>query len=200
MTTTPWRNDPAFQGMFHPDFPDDLQVIVHDGEPRRTQRGLEACWVRVTGAHGKLRMPVAPPDAKPPIRAAQVSWDERRVYTGTLLNQPKQLQTAREGESILFVHSPGTPHPVRVTPQYLVERSQWCVLACDKCGADQSLDPPTIMAKTRFPNAPEGAIMAAFTAFCPCGGTMVLSLVEGAEPAAKAPAPAQAEKPWWKFW
>ncbi len=33
---TPWRTDPALVDKLHPWYPDDLQVLVHDGEPRRT--------------------------------------------------------------------------------------------------------------------------------------------------------------------
>lgn len=50
---------------------------------------------------------------------------------------------------------------------------------CDRCGADQTLDPPTSMARTRFPDAPAGSAPLAFSALCPCGGTMLLALVEG---------------------
>jgi hypothetical protein len=200
MTTAPWHADPALAGRFHPDHPNDLQVMVHDGEPRRTKRTPEACWVTVTGVHGALRMPVAPVDAKPPLNVGQVRFEERLVYAGTLLNEPKQLATARKGDTVLFMTAPGVPHPVRVTEHYLAERGGWAVTACNQCGADQALDPPTIMARTRFPDAPEGSIPIAFTAFCPCGGTMMLCLVEGAAPPAGARPEMTPAKPWWKFW
>src|SRR5215471_14876033 len=29
-----WREHPLLKSRFHPEFPDDLQVIVHDGGPR----------------------------------------------------------------------------------------------------------------------------------------------------------------------
>jgi hypothetical protein len=64
--STPWRGDPDLVGRFHPEYPDNLQVVVHDGEPRRTGRGTEACWVRVTGVHGTLLCPIAAPDSSPP--------------------------------------------------------------------------------------------------------------------------------------
>jgi hypothetical protein len=54
------------------------------------------------------------------------------------------------------------------------------------------------MAKTRFPDAPGGAVPIAFSAFCVCGGTMMLTLLEAAAPAAVAP-PVE-KKPWWKIW
>jgi hypothetical protein len=201
MMNAPWHADPALSGRFHPDHPNDLQVVVHDGEPRRTSRAPEACWVTVTGVRGAMRVPTPPPDAKPPLHAGQVRFAERPVYQGTLLNDPNQLATARKGDTLLFVTTPGIPHPVRVTEAYLAERGGWAFIPCNKCGADQSLDPPTVMARTRFPDAPQGAVPVAFTAFCPCGGTMMLCLVEGAGAAANGPGPEkQAAKPWWKFW
>jgi len=204
MNTAPWHTDSNFSGKFHPNHPNDIQVVVHDGEPRRTQRPPEACWVTLTGVHGALRVPVAGPDAKPPLQASQVRWEERTVYTGKLLNVPKNLQTVRQGDTILVVYSPGLPCPLHVTPNYLAERPRWSVTPCNKCGADQTLDPMTIMAKTRFPDAPAGMTPVAFSAFCGCGGTMMLAMVEGAPmPAQNAPGideNAVSKKPWWKFW
>src|SRR5262245_29603588 len=86
MSTTPWRNDPDLAGRFHPRHPDHLQVIVHDGEPRRTKRGPEGCWVNVEAVHATLRFPNMTRDAQPPIDARSAQWLERPVYRGTLLN------------------------------------------------------------------------------------------------------------------
>jgi hypothetical protein len=121
-----------------------------------------------------------------------VQWTERTVYEGTLLNQPHGLATVRQGDVIRFVHVPGIPHPLMVTEPYLQERERWAFTPCSGCGADQGLDPPTVMARTRFPDAPPGTAPVAFTAFCSCGGTMVLALVESQ--------PEPAKKPWWKVW
>lgn len=200
---TSWRADPDLQGRFHPQHPDDLQVIVHDGEPRRTQRGPEACWVRVTGIAGSLRLPTAPPNVPPPVPGHALQWSERTIYVGTLLNAPARLTTVREGDPIPFIHAPGLPHPLYITPEYQHERPSWCFVPCTGCGADQALDPMTTMARTRFPDAPAGTIPIAFSAFCPCGGTMLLSMIDGgsARPAGSPPpAPAAPAKPWWKFW
>ncbi|MBX7192902.1 MAG: hypothetical protein K1X94_12630 [Sandaracinaceae bacterium] len=172
---TSWRDDPELRGKLLPDHPDDLQVLVHDGEPRRTGKGPEACWVRITGAAGVLRSPVAPKGPPGPPDPSLVRWLERTIYTGQLLNQPHQLTSVAQGASVRFVHAPGMPHPVLVTPGYESERPRWAVTPCDRCGADQMLDPPSIMAKTRFPDAPPGAVPVAFSAFCPCGGTMLLA-------------------------
>ncbi|MGV3721034.1 MAG: hypothetical protein ACO1SX_08995, partial [Actinomycetota bacterium] len=45
-----WRAHPKLRGRLHPDHPDDLQVIVHDGGPRISTHAPEAVWVSVTGA------------------------------------------------------------------------------------------------------------------------------------------------------
>ena len=197
---TPWRTDPALQGRFHADFADDLQVMVHDGEPRRTQRPPEACFVRVTGVAGVLRIPHAPPNAQPPVPASVLQWTELPIYRGTVLNAPHNLTTVRQSQSIEFVAAAGLPYPVQITPQYAQERSQWCITPCSGCGGDQTLDPMTTMAKTRFPDAPGGSIPIAFSSICPCGGTMMLAMAD----VPRAPAPPSTSgdgaKPWWKFW
>ncbi|HEY4179146.1 MAG TPA: hypothetical protein VGM90_20020 [Kofleriaceae bacterium] len=194
-----WRADPALQGQFHAEFPDDLQVMVHDGEPRRTQKVPEACFVRITSIAGSLRLPHAPAGASPPFKAALLSFTDRPVYSATLLNQPHKLSTVRANESILFVTAPGLPHPLHVTAQYLRERPQWVIAPCSGCGGDQTLDPMSTMAKTRFPNAPGGMVPMAFTSICPCGGTMMLTMTD--LPLSAAPGAAtDGKKPWWKFW
>jgi hypothetical protein len=47
-----WRDDPLLKGRFHPDFPDDLQVVVHDGGPRLTAKGLTRFAGRLLHAFG----------------------------------------------------------------------------------------------------------------------------------------------------
>src|SRR5688572_26430239 len=127
MSTAPWRDDPDLAGSFHPEFPDDLQVVVHDGEPRRTKRAPEVCWVRVGSVHATLRFPVAPADAELPIRGETARWIERRVYRGALLNQPHHLVETSKGGEVLVVGSPGLPHPLQIRAAYLAERTQWAL-------------------------------------------------------------------------
>jgi hypothetical protein len=112
------------------------------------------------------------------------------------------LKTVRNGDTILLVHTPGMPFPLNVTEPYLAERSRWAIMPCQNCGADQTLDPMTVMARTRFPAAPDGEVVEMFTSFCGCGGMMVLSMVREAAPQGNGDADqSQAmKKPWWKFW
>jgi hypothetical protein len=74
----PWNPHPKLQGRFHQQFPDDLQVVVHNGGPRVSQTPPEVVWVRVTDGEGNL-------------------------YTGTLLNQPDDLTSLSAGASIRFM-------------------------------------------------------------------------------------------------
>jgi hypothetical protein len=91
-------------------------------------------------------------------------------------------------------------HPLQITPQYAQERGQWCITPCSGCGSDQTLDPMTTMAKTRFPDAPGDSIPIAFSAFCPCGGTMMLAMADVPHASASTPTSGGSAKPWWRFW
>lgn len=161
--STPWRHDPTLAGRFHPEAEDDLQVILHDGEPRRSKLAPEACWVRVDGVAGILRAP------------AHGAIVDRTIYRGVLIHAPRHLTTVREGDVVCFVVAQGLPYPLQVTGDYIAERPRWEIDACDRCGATETLDPPSVMARTRFPDAPADAIVERFSAFCPCGGTMTLA-------------------------
>jgi hypothetical protein len=145
----PWHRDPKLSGKLHPQFPDDLQVAVHDGEPRRTRRPPELCWVRITAAIGE------------------------HAYRGQLLNQPHHLESVKQGDAIAFIAA--VPHPLHVTDAYLAERPDWMITPCDKGGMDECLDPPSVLVRTRFPDAPADTQMMAFTSFCAaCGGIQQL--------------------------
>ena len=69
---------------------------------------------------------------------------------------------------VRFVPDPGGRHPLAVTAAYLDERSAWTVHACTGCGLTEGLDPPSVMFRSRFPDAADEPI--GFTASCPvCG-------------------------------
>jgi hypothetical protein len=120
-----------------------------------------------------------PPGVSLPLDPADTQWVARVVYDGTLLSRPKKLTEIRQGSDVLFLYAPGLPHPLQVRPMYLEERPRWAFAPCDRCGTDQALDPPSIMVKTRFSAAPTRSVPVAFSAVCPCGGTMVLALLMG---------------------
>lgn len=157
-----WRTHPQLREKLHPDHPDDLQVIVHDGGPRMTDRHAEAIWVTVTGA-------------------------DNDVFTGRVLSVPTQLETVSQGQEIGFIAANGVPHPVMVTEKYLRERAAWNIHACDKCGLDELFDAPSDLIRVIFPNIPEGATPDMFTTFCPlCRGIQGVEARVGADvPAAK---------------
>ncbi|NHZ98031.1 hypothetical protein [Massilia sp. CCM 8734] len=173
-----WRTHPALSGKFHPDYPDDIQVIIHDGGPRITTLNPEAAWVTVTGVDGD-------------------------VFSGRLIITPTQVTSVRLNQSIRFIATSNN-HPVMVSDKYLEERPSWLIGACHKCGFDELLDAPSDLIKVVFPNIPADAEMEEFTAFCgACGGAQIVE----ARPAPKAAAPladaaqaAASERPWWKRW
>jgi hypothetical protein len=173
-----WREHPKLKGRFLPDYPDDLQVFVHDGGPRLSDRPPEAVWVTVVGADGD-------------------------VFRGRVLNQPHNLRTVREGGEVRFVAAAGAQFPVMVTDKYLRERGEWVIIPCRKCGLDELFDAPSDLLRVVFPDTPADARMSMFTSFCPlCGG--VQGVRAKVDPAAgvggPTPVPPPAKRPWWKFW
>jgi hypothetical protein len=157
LADAPWRHDPNMRGKFHKDFPDDIQALVHDGDPRVMRRAATRPVTDVIADHEK----------------------QRAVYIGELLNAPHTLQSVKRGDRLKLLSVAGMPHPLHVTDAYLQERLQWEITPCDKCGATETFDPPSVMAKVRFPNAPVDAMIAAFTSICShCGGMQQLRLLD----------------------
>ncbi len=168
-----WRAHPKLKGRFAQEYPDDLQVIVHDGGPRITERRPEGVWVTVTGCDGD-------------------------VFTGRVLNQPEQLLTVQQGQQIRFIMPTGSEYPVLVTDKYLRERPAWTIHPCQKCGLTELFDAPSDLMRVVFPNVPEGAVMEAFTSFCPlCGGVQALEFRETSGQNAGTP---PQQKAWWQIW
>jgi len=168
-----WRSDPKLAGRLHVDFPDDLQVVVHEGGPRFTEKRPEAAWVRITGQEGD-------------------------VFTGQILNQLEQLSTLGAGSVIKFVVSSPALYPVQVRDKYLQERGDWIIKPCSKCGFAELFDAPSDLMRKVFPNLPDDAVMQTFTAFCGlCGGVQVVQHKSAGEEFVQGDKPA---KPWWRFW
>jgi hypothetical protein len=166
----PWRRDPLLAEKFHPQFPDDIQALVHDGDPRRTRRGPELCWVRIQRVDRAPTRRLAATDIEP----------SRHVYIGELLNQPHTLQSVKRGERIKLISVHGLAYPLHVTDEYLREREDWTITPCTKCGMSECFDPPSVMVTVRFPDAPPNAEMTAFTSFCShCGGVQELQRSTG---------------------
>ncbi len=170
-----WRQHPKLQGRFHPDAPDDLQVIVHDGGPRLSSASPELVWVTVMAAEG--------PD----------------LFSGKVLNQPRQLKSVAQGTVIKFV-APEGEHLVMVTEKYLAERGRWNIHGCSKCGFDALFDAPSDLMRVIFPHLPADASMEMFTSFCGlCGGVQgvedknAVSIEDEATPGPKP-------RKWWQFW
>lgn len=166
--SAPWRNDPALVGQFHPSFINDVQIIVHDGEPRRTGKKPELCWVRVGGVEQGPRRRFLH------SAAASTHAFDGTVYLATLLNQPHLLTSVKQGDALCFYADVSANSPLLVSTAYLAERAAWRVQPCDRCGLCEGFDPPSLMAKTRFPDTPAGVEMLTFTALCAvCGGSQL---------------------------
>jgi hypothetical protein len=178
-----WRNEPDLAGRFHDSCPDDLQVVVHDGEPRRTGRPPELCWVRIFAVErGPLRGFLFDPEATTLTESEFATRypSSDAVYVARLLNAPYALETAREGDAIRFLAGGGLEYPVQVTAQYLEERSRWRIVPCDMCGAGECLDPPSVLLRARSSDQPPVRELRSFTAVCAmCGGLQTLSRRDG---------------------
>lgn len=162
---SPWHRDPLLAGKFHAQYPDDIQALVHDGDPRRTRRGPELCWVRMLKIDRAPTRRLTGTDVEP----------SRHVYIAELLNQPHTLTTVKKGDRLKVISVHGLPNPLHVTDDYLREREAWSITPCDRCGMTECFDPPSVMAQVRFPDAPPDAQVAAFTSFCSkCGGIQQL--------------------------
>ncbi len=171
---TQWRDHPKLKSRFHPEAPDDLQVLVHDGGPRLTDRAPEAVWVTVTG------------------------FDSNGVFTGRVLNQPQLLRSVSEGAEIKFV-APSGEHLLMVTEKYLSERPAWNIKPCDQCGLDELFDAPSDLMHVIFPNIPEDATMDTFTSFCGvCRGTQIVQNADVEQPGSQTSE--QPRRKWWQFW
>lgn len=145
-----WRKHPKLQGRFHPEYPDDVQVIVHDGGPRVTDRRPEGVWVTVTDCTGD-------------------------VFKGRVLNQPNHLKTVKQDDIILFIVPERGEFPIQVTPKYLEERKSWTVLPCKRCGLSELFDAPSDLLRIVFPETALSSTLETFTAFCgACGGIQVV--------------------------
>jgi hypothetical protein len=103
-----WREHPKLKGRFHPDYPDDLQVIVHDGGPRFSSTQLEVVWVAVTGMMSSKAFQAR---VLTPTTSAKdtSSYDQEfQVFKGRVLNQPHKLQSIHQGSNIKFITAHGT--------------------------------------------------------------------------------------------
>ena len=106
---TLWREDPNFKGKFHPDFPDDLQVLVHEGSFRFTDTSPEVMWARIVAK----------------MEVTLQSGDKYSFYKGILLNQPHQLKTLKLHQEIYLVGAEKYPHAIRIAPDYIPDRPLW---------------------------------------------------------------------------
>jgi hypothetical protein len=154
----PWRTHPRLQGRFHPEYPDDLQVLAHDGGPEIAANPPELVWVRVTGMAGG-------------------------VFTGRVLNAPQTTQGVREGDTIRFLAPEASEYAILATEKYLRERGDWTIHPCLQCGLTELFDAPSDLIRKQFPDRPGGSLVEAFVVRCPlCLGTIALERKPGVSP------------------
>ena len=155
MMLSSWNEHPKLRGRLHPESPDDLQVIVHDGGPHISDRQPELIWVRITEC-------------------------EDDVFLGALLNKPFHLESVTQGSLIHFIVPAGGPYPLQVTHRYRQEKSSWRLFApCNKCGLTELFDPPSQLLAASFPKVTAEQLSGGFTFTTRCGwcgGVIVVRL------------------------
>lgn len=141
-----WLNDPATKPKYTlPEYPNDLQVIIHQGGPKTSKFPPELAWVRTIGRSGNF-------------------------FLGVLLNAPHNLPKLGLGHEITFLIENGGEHPHLVPPAYLLERAAWKITPCDQCGFHEFFDTPSMLISTAFGEAMIDKTDM-FTTFCGfCGG------------------------------
>jgi hypothetical protein len=185
-----WRYHPTLVGRFHPDCPDDIQAVVHDGGPRFTDRTPEIVWVRITGMS---QQPFGP------------------VFTARVLNQPHNLQTVAQDQTVQLLAPDEFTLLVMATDRYLADRAEWSISYCPSCGLSELFDAPSELQRKIFPQVPADAVMETFTTFCPaCRQVMIVSKRKDDEPYVKRLEvnadsrqpfqPPPAKRKWWQFW
>jgi len=169
----PWRSDPALDGLFHPENPDDVQVLVHDGGPRLSGKKPELLWVRITRK-------------------------EDVVYVGTVQDAPAGLKSVQKGQEIRFMVAQGAPHPFQVKEKYLAERDDWEITPCDKCGFGELFDAPSEILRELFPTPKERAQAITFSDYCPiCRRGQQVVVRRGSRKPGES---GSTGKKWWQFW
>lgn len=149
-----WRHDPRLAHRLHPEHPDDVRILLHDGGPIGAPPPPERVWVRIVG---------------------QFSAD---VYTAVLLNRPHRLTRCAAGDLLHFAVSGSGAEPVHVSRRHLDERARWTVEPCDRCGLFEVFEAPSDLRAAYFSEPAPGAdTMVVFTSTCPvCGGTQIVGL------------------------
>jgi len=148
---TSWGSHPKLKGKFHEDFPNDLQVILHEGGPRITNKQPELIWVSIKRAL------------------------DPNLFEGTVLNTPQNLRHFKEGDLVQFIVPSSGDYPITTTTKYLAERNNWIIEACDQCQFNELFDAPSDLINVIFPNVEKEASIEGFSTFCGCcGGTQLV--------------------------
>lgn len=149
-----WRNDTDIKSNFiYEDYPDDLPVIVYDENYKTSKTQLENIWVRTIGVY-------------------------EDYYLGRIMNKPTQLVTLKENEIIIFKIKNGTQTPTMVTDNYLIERENWKITPCDKCGFTELFDSPSELFKIMFERNESDDEIVSFSTFCNlCGGVQIIESI-----------------------
>jgi len=147
-----WRNDPLIKTRYPlADYPDDIQVLVHEGGRRKTKVQPELMYVRTTGRSGEY-------------------------FKGTIINEPALLRTLKKGSVIIYKIDTGTKYPIRVFETFIREKKDWEITPCEKCGFTELFDPPSEIIMIKFPDLKPGESIEAMALLCDlCGGLQTIT-------------------------
>lgn len=130
-----WHDDVDLKGRFHPQHPDDLQVVVHEGSFRFTDTKPEVMWAHVVAR----------------LEWTHQSGENGYAYRAVLLNQPHQLKTLKQNDEILFVAKQSYKLPIRVTHEYIMQRAFYDIRLVTSVVCQNCLTPYLNCGKNPFP-------------------------------------------------
>jgi hypothetical protein len=143
------------KGRIHPELPDVIQVIVHDGVIGESDRRPILSWVRVTEC-------------------------DEAVLSGTVISKDIHLRETKEGSHILFIVPDEGAYLLQITRRYILDRSLWRLLMpCKTCGLTELFNSPFELVGLSFPCLSPDELRQGFifTTRCGwCGGGMVIRL------------------------
>lgn len=104
-----WRMDPELAAWCHINYPDDCQVLIHNGaSPTFGDTDREIVWATINDRQGD-------------------------IFSATVINDPQHVQSIRQGHTIQFAKTGGNHPPALLTGELVRDLPRLDVKPCQKC-------------------------------------------------------------------